>query len=464
MSELLTMSAAEMQRHVRAGDLSRREVVEAHLSYIAEANPKVGALTQVREEEAIKEANEADADADRTSLQLDGVVVSVKEQYDVAGLASTEGCAALADRRADRDSTPVARLRAQGAIVIGKGNEPDFAMRWNTISSAIGATCSPRDLSASAGGSSGGDAASVAGGLSHLGLGTDLAGSIRVPAAFCAVYGLRATPGRIPFDTQFPPRDRAPAYEAMASQGLFARTVSDLHAGFAAMSGAAPSHPFSSRAPRAGDIARTPIKVARIVEQSGARVDSSVRAALDATAEILQSAGYEVEDAAFPGVARAPDLWGELVCSELRLLALPELKDAMEPSCWDHIDKLSQLWETVDDAEALLRRWVQRTEIQRQAGEWMEEHPLILAPVAGMELPLPVDYDSWASSDDLAELVERMRNCLWPPLVGLPAVALPNGCQIVARPYQEEEALGAAAALEERGGPVQPTLVGSGAA
>jgi len=192
--------AMELVRQVRARTVSRREVLRAHLDRIDELDGSVGAFVERRDrEQALAEADAADrAHDERASLPLDGVPVSIKDHFDVEGMRHTEGVAALAERRSPRNAAAVQRLVDAGAFVVGKCNQPDFQIRWNTVNALYPPTRNPRDLSRTAGGSSGGDAASVAAGMSALGLGADYGGSIRVPASFCGVFGLRPSAGRVP--------------------------------------------------------------------------------------------------------------------------------------------------------------------------------------------------------------------------------------------------------------------------
>ncbi|MEE8172718.1 MAG: amidase family protein, partial [Alphaproteobacteria bacterium] len=164
--ELCAMTAGEMMRRVQAGEFSRRTLIEAHLARIEQCNGALNAIVERRDEEALDEADAADRDAaNRAHLPLDGVPISIKDFFDVAGMKHTEGVRAMAQRRSPKDEIAIARLRAAGAIIIGKCNQPDFQIRWNTVNELYGATRNPRNLGCTAGGSSGGDAAAVAAGM-----------------------------------------------------------------------------------------------------------------------------------------------------------------------------------------------------------------------------------------------------------------------------------------------------------
>lgn len=452
--EICGWSATRIAAAVRARELSRSEVVEAHLERIEEVNPAINAIVQLRDGEALAEARAAD-DAGSHRGPLDGVPVTIKEHYDVAGMVCSEGSASLADRRSPVDCVALERLRDAGAIVIGKTNQPDFAMRWNTISGLYGTTRNPRDLALSAGGSSGGDAAAVAGGLAPLGLGSDLGGSIRVPATFCGVCGLRASSGRIPNTSALAPRDGTPVRDHMNSPGPLARDVSDLGLALSVLGGAHPSDPATPPVPTRGpDRGEHPVRVARMVSETGATVTAEVREHVDRAADTLREAGYEVVDAAIPSAAEAPELWGRIVGTELLQFAIPKFRDQMEETCLDHIESLLALFEISERVEPYIEAWVQRRRLARETADWMEEHPLVLTPVAGMAPP-PLDFDHLLGPDATAALFDAMRNVVWVPLLGLPAVALPNGVQIVARRFHEAEALAAADVVLRALGPVE---------
>ena len=439
MSTIVQLTAHQIVELVADGELTRVEVVQAHLDRVQVANGAVGALVAVRADAALAEAAEADAEGQSRGL-LDGVPVSVKAEYDVAGLATSHGNRFASAEPARVDSPVVARLRAQGAIVVGKGNQPDFAMRWNTHSSEIGWTRNPRDLSSSAGGSSGGDAAAVAAGMVTLGFGTDLAGSIRVPAAYCAVYGLRSTPGRIPFAAEDRDAVRTPAAEAMGSQGPLARSIDDLSLAFRVTVGGHDQHPFSTPSSRwrEGPGRPTRKRAGRVVTQAGAEVSAEMASETDRICRALHDGGYTIEELVFPGLERVPDLWGELLCTEIRLRALPHLRDVMDPSSFDHIDRLSQVWPTILDTDTYLRRWQELAQMKRRLADAMANISFIVAPTVGMRVPLPFDYDEWIGTEEVELLAARMRNCLWPSALGLPAIGLPNGVQLVGAPHRDE--------------------------
>jgi amidase len=452
---LHTLPALEIARLVRARELGRREVVAAHLDRIEATNGAVNAIVEVREA-ALRDAEEADrGHAERADLPLDGVPVSIKEHFDVEGMKHTEGVRAFAERRSPGNAIAVQRLIDAGALVVGKANQPDFQIRWNTVNDLYGATRNPRDLSLSAGGSSGGDAAAVASGMAAVGLGADYGGSIRVPSTFCGIFGLRPTTGRI---AQVQPIDAlsSPTADLMNSPGPLARTLDDVWAAFRVLAGPDPRDPVSlpvAPPPESGQRCE-PAVVARVARETGAIVEPEVEHELDLVCQALESAGYRVVEGGFPGGPRAPELWGELIGPEFIFGAMQVWKDLLGDSNRQHIEEMfGGVFQPKRDIDLWVAGYMERRAVAQATAEWMEEHPLVVCPVAGMPTP-PLDFDHYLSAEATRDLFDHMRNIVWVNMLGLPSIALPNGIQIVARRFREHEALSAARAAAGALGPV----------
>jgi amidase len=446
MNELTAAGAARIAELVASGGVGHREVALAHLERIDAEEGTIGAFSVRRDpEEVLAEAERADArPATDRALPLDGVPMIVKESFDIAGLPSTEGVTALADNLAAGDSLVVARLREAGALILGKGKQPDFKSRWNTVSELHGVTRNPRDPSRSAGGSSGGDAAAVAAGFAAAGLGSDYGGSIRVPASFCGIAGIRTSPGLIPEVDGTGLCAAPPTAAAMSSLGPLARSINDLRLLLSVVSGPAAGAPDSaSRKPPA----RGPRQIVRLCSQLGAAVDPTMVARLDETCATFLAAGYEVVEAEIPGGERLPELFGELVGTELLSFGLPTLGDQIGPDSRRYLEamfgprRLSGLAELIA-AQTELATWASAV------ATWMEDNPLVVAPVVGIEAPR-LDFDCALSPSAAGKLFDQMRNAVWVNLLGLPAVAMPNGVQVVGRRFAEGEILDAAAAIED---------------
>ena len=200
MDEINYASAKTIAQAIRDKEVSAVEVVEAHLQRIDEVNPKLNAVVHLAADRALSEAREADAATARGESKgpLHGVPMTVKDSHDAEGLVSTGGTKGRENFVPDRDATTVARMRAAGAIVLGKTNTPELTLAFETDNLIYGRTNNPYGLDRTPGGSSGGAGAIIASGGSPLDLGTDTGGSVRVPAGFCGIAGLKPTSGRVP--------------------------------------------------------------------------------------------------------------------------------------------------------------------------------------------------------------------------------------------------------------------------
>jgi Asp-tRNA(Asn)/Glu-tRNA(Gln) amidotransferase A subunit family amidase len=295
---LTRLGVAELARSIAAGDVSAREAVDAHLERIEEVDEQLNAVALPRFEEARREADDADAARRRGEPlgPLHGVPVTIKDQFDVAGMPTTFGVARLADRRVERDGRMVAALREAGAIALGKTNVPPALGALETDNALFGRTNNPWDLARAPGGSSGGDAALVAAAAIPLSLGADLGGSLRVPASWCGVCSLVPTIPRLPMD-RAPVRTGAGLAEAQA--GPFARTTADVALAIRVMVDAIAARPTAInppvpwREPPKTGVAG--LRVALLPEIDGFRPSPAIRRALQEAATALRSAGAEVE-------------------------------------------------------------------------------------------------------------------------------------------------------------------------
>jgi amidase len=283
-------SAGDAAAAIAAGEVSSREMTDAVLRRIEDVNPKLNAVVEMRPEEALREAQLADRAG--AGGPLHGVPITVKEALNVSGMHTTWGNPAFEDYVADWDATVVARLRQAGAIIVGKTNPhfmlADFAQTFNDV---YGRTNNPWDPELTPGGSSGGSAVAVAGGLSFLDFGSDLVGSIRIPAAFCGVYGLKPSVGVVPLTGLQPPGPPAPPSEMlyMSNLGPFARAAPDLRTALVAAGGPEnPAYSWTLPPPRATKLDE--FRVGVVIEG----VSSEVGAVLGNAVDALGAAGTKI--------------------------------------------------------------------------------------------------------------------------------------------------------------------------
>ncbi|MGH2969301.1 MAG: amidase [Solirubrobacteraceae bacterium] len=298
----MTDSATEQAALVRDGHVSARELVEAALAAIERADPQLNAFVTLCGERALAEA---DAVMPGDPRPLAGVPVGIKDLITLTGgIRTTQGSRATGDWAPGHDSPAVARLRAAGAIVVGKTNTPEFGLRPVTEPERFGPARNPWDPSLTPGGSSGGSAAAVAAGMVALAHGNDAGGSIRIPASNCGLVGLKPSRFRVPIDPEFA------ELAALASDGVLTRTVLDTAVALDALSGEEHPGPLSVPPPPVpfADSARTPpgsLKIrVTVVPPVGVPVDPECAHAVQVAADALSDLGHDVEE-------ETPDWLGE---------------------------------------------------------------------------------------------------------------------------------------------------------
>jgi Asp-tRNA(Asn)/Glu-tRNA(Gln) amidotransferase A subunit family amidase len=301
MNNITSLSATELAQKLRRGELSACEAVEAHIARIEEVNLGLNALVMPLFDQARQEAQAADAAQARGDLlgRLHGVPVTVKDQFDVKGLPTTFGMARLKNNVAAADGAMVAALRQAGAIILGKTNVPQTLVCWETDSALFGRTNNPWQPERTCGGSSGGEAAIIAAGGSPLGLGGDLGGSLRLPAAWCGIHALKPTSRRLPIDSA-PIRTASGLEGIVAQAGPMARSVPDLALALRVMSDHIMAHPTSANAPvpfRDPDrLEVSGLRVALLAQVGDWRPSPSICRALQEAAAALQAQGAVVEE------------------------------------------------------------------------------------------------------------------------------------------------------------------------
>lgn len=458
-TELWGLGAVELAAAIRDGRVSSREVVQAHLARIEAVGPAVNAVVRVLADEALTAADGADRRlaAGEPVGPFHGVPITVKENVDVAGSPTTQGVPALVEAIPDVDAPQVAHLRAAGAIPIGRTNLPDFGLRWHTDNALHGPTRNPWDASRTPGGSSGGEAAALATGMTPLGVGNDLGGSLRWPAQCNGICSLKPTSGRVPQATVIEPIDGPISIQLMAVQGPMARRVADLRLALEVMSRPSARDPWYVPAPLIGE--PRPARAALVVDPAGGTSSAGVAAGVRRAGDVLSAAGYEVEEVEPPEVAAAAGTWLQMLGAELSVMW-----QLMSPLVSDDANLFMGMFMehvAAADMTAYLQTFVARQALGRMWAEFQQTYPLVVAPIA-TEPPFAVGADLTAGG--VAAILATMPMVVAVNLLGLPAAAVPVGVdgglpqavQVIGPRFREDLCLAAAEAIEEACGVLTP--------
>ena len=437
MIEDATALAARLAR----GEISALAATEASLARIAALDPQLNAFITVDAEGARRAARALDAAraAGRPAGPLHGLPVAIKDVTATRGLRTTQGSALFADHVPAEDALSVARLRAAGAVIIGKTNTPEFAFGAVCTNRLCGPTRNPWDPERTSGGSSGGSAVAVATGMVALAQGTDFGGSVRMPASFCGIVGLRPAPGTIPEP------DRALGWGALATQGVLARSIRDARLMLAAMAGPDPRDPLSTRMPAAEPLPARPPRIAASPDLGGAfPVDAEVLEAFAAARRSLETVlGPTAADA--PPLDGAIDAFKTLRAAEswARSGGLVEAHaDALTPSFVWNVRQGREI-----SAEAYLRAEMTRTRAWRAFMSFFSRHDMLVMPACAV-LPFPNAREEVleVGGRRLGSIIDYLACTFLISLVGLPALsipaprgsgALPFGLQLVVPPGRE---------------------------
>jgi amidase len=473
MSEIWEMGAVEIARRIRSRELSSREAVEAHLRRIEAVNPKLNAVTQLFGEEAVAAAEAADRalKAGQAVGPLCGVPITVKEDVAVGGSATTRGLVARRNAIATRDAPYIAELRAAGAIPVGRTNMPEFGMRWHTDNALHGATRNPWAADLTPGGSSGGEAAALAAGMTPLGLGSDGAGSLRWPAQCCGVAALKPSHGRVPVVSgDLPPGPIPFAFQLLGVHGPMARRIADLRLAFRHMCSSAGGDPWHVSAPFEGRSPDAPFRVA-LISDSGSKPHPALAGALTTAARLLAEAGYIIEEREAPFLVRSTEIYTQIMDTFSRTTAerQPLPPGLVSPAFERFWAGFTPHWQEAA-GERTHDPMMERATIARAWSDMMEDTPLLLAPISSQP--------AWKVGADLepewgAGWMKALRTVVAVNLLGLPAVAVPvavtegvpQAVQIIGPRFREDLCLTAAEAIElrlPRITPINPRLGAAG--
>jgi amidase len=455
-------SLAAMAQMVRLRQISPVELVDAHLRQIESRNPSLNAFVRVLADEAMDAAHVAEQAAMRGEVlgPLHGVPVTVKDSFDMAGLPTYCGSRFRLDHRAAMDSTAAARFGAAGAIILGKTNTPEFLSMYETDNRITGRTNNPWDLSLTAGGSSGGESAAIASFCSAGGIGSDGGGSIRVPAHFCGIAGLKPTPGRVPATGHYPMISHPGGLLGVG--GPMARTAEDVRILFSVLSGHDAQDPFSAPVP----LRAAPVGGLRV----GVWPQFYATPVSDETAEVVKRAvvcaaeiGFGADAFTPAGLERAHEIWWLFFGRLSAPLTQAMIAGRDDEAHWSGTELMKRALAeppvtTLDLLLALASRDRMRAAIIRQ----MDEAGIaaILMPVCGTAAFRHQQRQFDAGGRQI-ELLEAMTPVTPWNLLGMPgmvipfgqtAAGLPIGVQLVGRPWDEEVLLEIAVRIEQARG------------
>ena len=463
MAHPIYPSIAETLENFRRKQNSPVELAAAHLDRIQQIQPQLNPFVHVDVESARARSRDSESRIARgeTPRPLEGIPLTVKSSLDVAGWPCPAGSLLRKDYIPSTNATLVSRLEDAGAILLGNTNTPEFLMAYETDNRLTGKTSNPWDSAYSAGGSSGGEAAAIASGCSMGGVGSDGGGSIRTPAHFCGICGLKPTPGRIPATGHFPPG--AGAFAWIGVVGPMARTVADLRALFSVMAGPDPGDALSAPVPTR-DIAATDLRGLRIgilENPELGRPTPETLSTLRRAAQLLCDLNYRVEPVKLESLDQALDLWW--------FFFGPVIADLFRQSTKGGESQLSRMFLGYLEAaqagpkvtlESFQKACVDRDHVRASLLRQLRDVPILLSAVStapafkhGVGNYRPGDPHNYRDS---------MRFSQWLNLAGFPGLSLPMGqspeglpinIQLIARPYEEEFLLTVAAQLEQARGP-----------
>lgn len=466
MNSLTRLSAAEMAEQVSQKTISPVELVGAHLDAIHRFNPQLNAFVTVDEERAMQAARVAEESVLRGKKLglLHGVPVTIKSSIDVAGLRCETGSRLRAGIVASADAPLVERLKKAGAIVLGNTNVPELLMAYETDNLLYGRTNSPWDLERTPGGSSGGESAAIAACCSAGGVGSDGGGSIRVPAHYTGICGLKPTPGRVPATGHFPAS--AGPFAQLGVVGPMARTVRDVQLLFDAIAGADSRDPSAAPAPlrHPTDQEVRSLHVGYFEDDGQNPVTPETRAAVRVAVDQLRDAGFRVSQFRPDGLKRARELWWQLfgLAGGFVLGPMTQGRESeLSPILREFIGIVKA--DPPLTLESFMTTLLERDELRAQFLLQMDEFPVLVCPVCCVPA-FRHGERQWTVDGKTVKYLDAMTYSQWFNLLGNPAMVvpvgrspegLPIGVQVVGRPYGEEEILAVAAEID-RGRAWQP--------
>jgi Asp-tRNA(Asn)/Glu-tRNA(Gln) amidotransferase A subunit family amidase len=458
---LTVLPAVELLAMLRRGQISALELAEAHIRQIERLNPHLNALVDFDPERVLAQARAPKAGP------LSGLPVTIKASISVAGYRCEIGSALNHGHTPRENAIAVDRLQQAGAVILGTTNCPEFLMAYESDNRIYGRTANPWDLERTAGGSSGGEAAAIAAGLSAAGLGSDSGGSVRVPAHFTGICSLKPTPGRVPGRGHLPACDGP--FAILGAIGPMARTVRDVTLLFITLSGQDALDPLSPpvglRNESMEDLKRIPIA---FFEDDGLTpVTPETRQAVRDAAWTLEGLGFNVHPFRPHALEEARQLWWKFFVRGGAMLLDPLVRERQSELSPTFLDFLSiARREPPLSVEELFSAWMDCDRVRRQLLAEMEKFPILLCPVCAIPA-FRHGERSWDVDGQRLNYLDAMRYSQWFNLLGAPAAVvpvgsspegLPIGVQIAGRPFEDERVLGIAAAVEANFGYQPPPM------
>ena len=467
---LARLPAWQMAAGIRDRQFSAQEIADDVFRLIRRLEPKLHAFVSIDEDRARKQALLADdALARRTPVgPLHGVPVTIKSSIDVAGLPCETGTRLRQGYIPPSDAPLVTRLKSSGAVVVGNTTVPECLMSWETHSALYGVTNSPWDLDRTPGGSSGGEAAAISACCSAGGIGSDGGGSIRVPAHFSGICGLKPTPGRIPATGHFPAS--VGPFALLGVVGPMARTVRDLELLFEVIAGPDNGDPNAAPVPlRPPDKATLrDLRIGYFEDDGRTPVTGETRAAVQRAVQALRDDGFTVERFVPEGLDEALRLWHVLFIDGVAMLLRQSYKDR-ESEAYSVVREVFAYAEKDPPitTDVLLNTLFGRDVLRARFLEQMDRYPILVCPVSSGPA-FRHGERSWNIEGKTVEYLEAFRYSQCFNLLGNPAAVvpmgaspegLPIGVQIVGRPWEEEQVLAVAARVEQAGGWKEPPIL-----
>src|ERR1700730_11512252 len=452
---------------IRSKEFSPVEIIDAHLKRIESCEPKLNAFVHLDPHNSRVQASVAQSAVLRGDPlgPIHGVPLTVKSCIDVAGWPAPASSLLRKEYLPQRDAPLVSRLKAAGAILLGNTNTPEFLMAYETNNLVSGRTSNPWNVAYSAGGSSGGEAAAIASGCSAGGVGSDGGGSIRVPAHFCGICGLKPTPGRIPVTGHFPAG--AGALSWLGVVGPMARTIADVRILFEVMAGPDPGDALSAPVPFDAEKAKRlkGLRVGLLESPELGKASPETRSAVQRAADLLAARGFVVEPLRLSGLDRALDLWwlffGPLVAHLFLRPAVDGHEDQISPMLREYLSVAER--EAPPTLDQVLNACAQRDLVRAEILHQMHAVPILLSPVSSAPA-FRHGEGTWHPGADHC-YCDTMRYSQWLNLTGFPGASvpvgsspesLPIGVQVIGRPHEEELVLAVAEQIEQARGPWRP--------